>query len=423
MSEANRRALDAAIDAAQAAGALLRRAFHRPDAPGDVAGKALADVEAERVIRDRLTRAFPTYGFRAEEDPTADRAPVSGSDGLWLVDPNDGTSSFQRGQRGASVSIGLIRDGRPVLGVVYGYASPDDDGDLLSWAEGCGPLRRNGALVEHPGWPMVLSAEDTILVSRSADRRAAHYAAALAPARYRPMPGIAYRLALAAAGEAVAAISLNAPRDFDIAAGHALLRAVGGELLDERGQPIRYRAERPTRAGFCFGGAPEICRTLLGLDWAHHLSGPRAEPEPYDLIEARPDALMADASRLRRGQGCWLGQLVGDALGSQVEFLDAKAIDARWPTGVNAMVDGGTHETIAGQPTDDSELARLLAWTLVARGPTTRTMRRALMPGGFGLGPSTWATQPPRRSRPFRTRTPPRRLGPRPAAPARPTAP
>ena len=49
-----------------------------------------------------------------------------------------------RGFRGSAVSIGLVRDGVPVLGVVYAFAYPDDHGDLLAWAEGCGPLTRNG---------------------------------------------------------------------------------------------------------------------------------------------------------------------------------------------------------------------------------------------------------------------------------------
>lgn len=45
---------------------------------------------------------------------------------------------------GTSVSIALLREGRPVLGVVYAYCAPDDVGDCFTWAEGTGPVRRNG---------------------------------------------------------------------------------------------------------------------------------------------------------------------------------------------------------------------------------------------------------------------------------------
>jgi ADP-ribosyl-[dinitrogen reductase] hydrolase len=68
-----------------------------------------------------------------------------------------------------------------------------------------------------------------------------------------------------------------------------------------------------------------------------------------------------------RAQGCLLGQLAGDALGSIVEFSAPGQIRSRYPHGVRDMVDGGYWETIAGQPTDDSEMALVLARSLVSR--------------------------------------------------------
>ena len=66
-----------------------------------------------------------------------------------------------------------------------------------------------------------------------------------------------------------------------------------------------------------------------------------------------------------RAQGCLLGQLAGDALGSLVEFKTPETIHRLYPGGVRRLADGGTWDTVAGQPTDDSELALLLARTLV----------------------------------------------------------
>ncbi|TVR02349.1 MAG: ADP-ribosylglycohydrolase family protein [Desulfovibrionales bacterium] len=65
-----------------------------------------------------------------------------------------------------------------------------------------------------------------------------------------------------------------------------------------------------------------------------------------------------------RAQGCLLGQLVGDALGSLVEFQNSDQIQRAYPQGVREMADGGTFNTLAGQPTDDSEMALALARTL-----------------------------------------------------------
>lgn len=69
-----------------------------------------------------------------------------------------------------------------------------------------------------------------------------------------------------------------------------------------------------------------------------------------------------------RAQGCLLGQLAGDALGSLVEFRTPEDIRREYPNGVRELADGGTWNTIAGQPTDDSELALMLARMLADQG-------------------------------------------------------
>jgi len=74
-----------------------------------------------------------------------------------------------------------------------------------------------------------------------------------------------------------------------------------------------------------------------------------------------------DPSIVSRAQGCLLGQLAGDALGSMVEFRTVEEIRREYPQGLRELADGGTWGTIAGQPTDDSEMALALARMLCAR--------------------------------------------------------
>src|SRR3954468_16623627 len=133
------RALEVAVAAALRAGEVLRADFHRPGGPRGKVDKAEADTEAEHEIRARLQEAFPTWGYRGEE--TGTRKGERGQP-IWLVDPNDGTRDYLVGRRGSSVSIGLLREGRPVLGVVYSIVYPDDAGDLFTWAEGTGAVQR-----------------------------------------------------------------------------------------------------------------------------------------------------------------------------------------------------------------------------------------------------------------------------------------
>ena len=73
---------------------------------------------------------------------------------------------------------------------------------------------------------------------------------------------------------------------------------------------------------------------------------------------------MAKSQTLPRAQGCLLGQLAGDSLGSLVEFRSPESIQREYPAGIQNFADGGTWDTIAGQPTDDSEMALALARVL-----------------------------------------------------------
>lgn len=272
MSRSYREELTVAIAAAREAGALLRDELHRPGGPRGAGDHADVDADAERILRDRL-RAATGASFRGEE-----LGYVAGGDPthVWVVDPNDGTASFLEGARGPAVSIALVRGGVPVLGVVYAYAYPDDGGDLIAWAEGAGPLSRNGLAVASPLADTGLAAGAVVFVSQAADTRAAENAACVAPARYRALPSIAYRLALAAAGDGVAGVSLAGTASWDYAGGHALLRGAGGELIDQDGRPITYDERGWSNATRCFGGAPAAVRELAKRPW--HLVLARGAP-------------------------------------------------------------------------------------------------------------------------------------------------
>ena len=81
-----------------------------------------ADIAAEKIIRDELTEARPTYGWLGEESGGAD-----GKDPTrrWIVDPLDGTTNFLHGLPHWAVSIGLEHKGQIVAGVVYDAAKDE----------------------------------------------------------------------------------------------------------------------------------------------------------------------------------------------------------------------------------------------------------------------------------------------------------
>jgi ADP-ribosyl-[dinitrogen reductase] hydrolase len=95
---------------------------------------------------------------------------------------------------------------------------------------------------------------------------------------------------------------------------------------------------------------------------SENLSSKKKIDTPQVRMPTIPDSL---SGKISRAQGCLLGQLAGDALGSLVEFQSADEIRRTYPNSARELADGGTWNTIAGQPTDDSEMALILARMLV----------------------------------------------------------
>ncbi|MCJ8140369.1 inositol monophosphatase family protein [Falsirhodobacter halotolerans] len=124
--------LNVMIKAARKAGRSLVKDFREVEnlqvsskGPGDFVSKA--DREAERIIKEELMTARPTYGWLGEETgETAGQDPTR----RWIVDPLDGTTNFLHGLPHWAVSIALEHKGEIVAGVVFDAAK-----DEMFWAE------------------------------------------------------------------------------------------------------------------------------------------------------------------------------------------------------------------------------------------------------------------------------------------------
>ncbi len=120
------------IKAARQAGRSLVKDFREVEnlqvsvkGAGDFVSRA--DREAERIVKEALRSARPTYGWLGEETGAED-----GEDPTrrWIVDPLDGTTNFLHGLPHWAVSIALEHKGEIVAGVIFDAAK-----DELFWAE------------------------------------------------------------------------------------------------------------------------------------------------------------------------------------------------------------------------------------------------------------------------------------------------
>lgn len=257
--------LSSVITAVERAGALLAAEYVRPGGRRGFGDKADVDVEIEEVLRAELLHILPC-DFWGEETGHV----LTGNPFCWVVDPNDGTSDFLKGLKGSAVSVGLLHDNLPALGVVHAPVTLGDASDCIAWAAGMDHLLRNGSPVHVDLSKQQLSESSLVMVSSAAGNKPQINQELCAPGDFYPMPSIAYRLARVAAGDGVCGVSLYPVSAHDVIAGHALLLGANGVLVDELGDAIRYQTEADMYrvSNRCFGGAPRVCADLVARDWS-----------------------------------------------------------------------------------------------------------------------------------------------------------
>jgi ADP-ribosyl-[dinitrogen reductase] hydrolase len=339
----------------QQAGERLLEEWQRPGGPRGSGSKAAVDDEIEAFLRKELL-ALLNCDFWGEETGYD----LSGNDYCWAVDPHDGTRDFLLGLPGSSVSVGLLYQGVPVLGVVYAPISPDRGKDCLAWVEGLPHLLRNGRPHAVDLSKAGLAEESIVWVSAAAAPKPFANADLCAPARFVSMASVAYRLARVAAGDGVCGVSLAGVGAHDVAGAHALLRGAKGMLLNELGAPLNYE-DLESVCEYCFGGAPGPAAELATRNWRMALREPSLESR-------RQPAVFPNVERMHRAHACLAALFIGDNLGALVEFQTASRIAKHHSPATLRLADGGTWNLIAGQPTDDGELALALARSLVGAG-------------------------------------------------------
>jgi 3'(2'), 5'-bisphosphate nucleotidase len=201
-----------------------------------------ADEAAERVILARLAALLPGVPIVAEEAVARGDAPAALGPRFLLVDPLDGTREFLARNGEFTVNIALVEDGRPVAGVVLVPVS--------------GALYVGGATARKavlgPGEPYrpaearpistrpLPDAGFTVAESRSHPSPPTERFIGTLPVASRLVAGSALKFGLLAEGLADVYPRFGDTMEWDVAAGHAVLRAAGGEVLTPEGAPFPY---------------------------------------------------------------------------------------------------------------------------------------------------------------------------------------
>ena len=219
-----------------------------------------ADKRAEAVLLAGLADLLPGVTVVAEEAVSAHGLPQVGAE-FVLVDPLDGTKEFLSHNGEFTVNIALVRDGVPVAGCVF---APAREAVFLGGTTARTAPLRPGKKVDPSQLREVRTrpypADGLVAVtSRShLDPTTKAFLKRLRP-RSTTDAGSSLKLCLVAQGSADVYPRFAPTREWDIAAGDAVVRAAGGTVVDAGGVTLRYGK---TQTGFrnasfvAWGGRP-----------------------------------------------------------------------------------------------------------------------------------------------------------------------
>ena len=245
------------VDAAKAAGDLAMAYFRhgtttaaRVDYKHGGSPVTEADLEVDRYLRERLGAAVPDAAWLSEE--TADDLRRLDFQHVMVVDPIDGTRSFAGGDPQWAVSIALVTDGRPVVGVVHAPAM-----QMTYEAAVGGGARRNGSPIRVSPRGLIAGARLSAPAGFIKPLAQSH-SVDLVP----KIPSLACRFAAVAAGDIDCAIASPNAHDWDVAGVDLILHEAGGLLSAADGLPLIYNRRNP-RHPTLYGAGPLLQGPLV----------------------------------------------------------------------------------------------------------------------------------------------------------------
>lgn len=190
-----------------------------------------ADQAADKIISDGLRTAFPDVMLVTEEQASTHSA--TGRTFL-IVDPLDGTKEFINRRGDFTVNIALVEDGVPTRGVVYAPAR-----NRMFFTDAAGrSVEETGAFdKDRIGTLETVSvskpANSALMVVASKSHRDQATDDYIAKYRVKDMKsaGSSLKFCLVATGEADLYPRLGRTMEWDTAAGHAILKGAGGDVI------------------------------------------------------------------------------------------------------------------------------------------------------------------------------------------------
>lgn len=229
--------LKMALELSDAAGDVLRRYFRQPvmrDIKADASPVTAADRDAEQAMRRLIERVYPDHGIIGEEFGNVREQ----AEYKWVLDPIDGTRAFLGGYPLFTTLISLVKDAKPVLGLIY---QPIQQERWLCVAGGKTTLNNHPVSVRGAA-----RLADAVVATTSADyftpEQAGQFQQLKRACAASVLGGDAYAYAMLASGQLDMVVDAGL-KAYDFCALAPVVEGAGGVMADWDGQPISLASD------------------------------------------------------------------------------------------------------------------------------------------------------------------------------------
>lgn len=229
--------LETAIVAARLAGqhAMEELNYIKVSVKNDKELVTQADAQCQQIIIDRIKETYPDHGFIAEEGEQGKlfkQAPRGNEPVWWVIDPIDGTTNFAHRMLLFAVSIAVMYEGEPIVGVIF---EPATDSMFTAVKDGEAQLnsRRITASQEK------IERFSSVAIDSHFDEGVPQWACEIMTrTKFRNLGTAALQSVYVAKGSFVAAIMSSTSKLWDIAAGALIAEMAGAIVTDLQGNKV-----------------------------------------------------------------------------------------------------------------------------------------------------------------------------------------
>ena len=241
MKKIDQRFVKKVVEIAKGAGLIVMQIYNKPfkfKRKKDSSPVTKADLLSEEFISSALKKLATNIPIIAEDSFSTKKLPKKLRKTFWLVDPLDGTKEFISKNGQFTINIALIKNGKPILGVIHAPAKKSTFFGLVEKKQAYRSSNDNFKKI-NTRHPENLNPIFALSRSHGKGKKLENFLSKIK--KYKKIEiGSSLKFCIVASGQADLYPRFSPTMEWDTAAGQAILEAAGGQVTDIKGKNLSY---------------------------------------------------------------------------------------------------------------------------------------------------------------------------------------